>query len=306
MKGVGRAFVTIGFYIVYGFVYLISLLPLRVLYVLCRVLIVWPMRLFGYRRSVVLTNLARSFPEKQYGWIRHTAHLFYNHLGDLFAEVIWLFSATPAQRLAHLPFPDFEFMKEWEASGRTTLVVMGHFGNWEFTQNEACSPRGTMGSYPLPHVGITFLRQTDGVFDRVMYALRTRCRSGFHVIDSREFVKFMFAHRKEAFMYCLIADQCPPTEDSRYSLSFLGQPTLMIEGPEVLARRFNCCVAYASLQQIKRGVYQVQLTPITDNPKAMEDGAITRRFAELLEADVRCHPESWLWSHKRWKRRPNI
>jgi KDO2-lipid IV(A) lauroyltransferase len=77
-------FSQIVFVFIYLLLYLISLLPLNVLYALAGFLFVWPMKLFGYRRTVILTNLARSFPEKQYHEIRQICSEYYL-TSDIFA-----------------------------------------------------------------------------------------------------------------------------------------------------------------------------------------------------------------------------
>ena len=52
------------YYIIFVFWYLLSLLPLRVLYVLSDLLFFPIYYLFGYRKKVVRKNLTQSFPNK--------------------------------------------------------------------------------------------------------------------------------------------------------------------------------------------------------------------------------------------------
>ncbi|MFZ1369168.1 MAG: lipid A biosynthesis acyltransferase, partial [Ferruginibacter sp.] len=52
------------YHIIYGFLFLLSLLPLRVLYVLSDLVSFFLFRVFGYRRKVISVNLAIAFPEK--------------------------------------------------------------------------------------------------------------------------------------------------------------------------------------------------------------------------------------------------
>ncbi len=299
-----KAFFTqIGFLVSYGLLYLLGLLPLRVLYAMARLFIEFPLRLAGYRRNVITTNLARSFPEKTYSQILDLQKAAYRHIGRLTAEVLRLLGASLKARQHCFSFPPSPFLQECLKQNRSVILVLGHYGNWEYAQLGGCPPATTFGSYPLEQVSITYKRQHSGVSDRLMYALRTRNKSGFKVIESQDFAKHMFAHRHNPQLYCLIADQCP-LPGTRYSTTFLGQPTLMIDGPEILARRFGCAVAYAALEPDGDGKYRVKTVPICARPDDLPDGEITRRFAQLLEEDIRRQPEQWLWSHKRWKRRP--
>ena len=54
---------TVLFYIALPFLYLLSLLPLRVLYLLSDLLYLLLYRVVGYRKSVVMNNLQNAFPD---------------------------------------------------------------------------------------------------------------------------------------------------------------------------------------------------------------------------------------------------
>jgi KDO2-lipid IV(A) lauroyltransferase len=85
-------------------------------------------------------------------------------------------------------------------------------------------------------------------------------------------------------------------------VNFLERETTMINGPEVLSRLTNCQVVYFEMIRERRGVYKIVFSQITRNPSEEPEGAITGKFAELLEKTIREQPDNWLWSHKRWKR----
>ena len=52
------------YYIVYGFLYLLSLLPFWVLHGISNLVYFFLYRVFGYRKKVVMANLLLAFPEK--------------------------------------------------------------------------------------------------------------------------------------------------------------------------------------------------------------------------------------------------
>ncbi|MGH2623051.1 MAG: lysophospholipid acyltransferase family protein, partial [Sphingobacterium sp.] len=64
--------------IVYAGLYLISLLPMSFLYALAYFAYFLTYYLVGYRKEVVIQNIARSFPEKRYGEIRAIVKKFYS------------------------------------------------------------------------------------------------------------------------------------------------------------------------------------------------------------------------------------
>jgi len=72
-------------------------------------------------------------------------------------------------------------------------------------------------------------------------------------------------------------------------------------GSELLARRKNIKVMYASMKRVKRGYYEVNFLEIERNPKATEAGEITEKFIAMMEESIKSDPASYLWSHDRWK-----
>jgi KDO2-lipid IV(A) lauroyltransferase len=51
----------------------------------------------------------------------------------------------------------------------------------------------------------------------------------------------------------------------------------------------------------KRGYYEVTAKLLFDKPKETEENEITIAFNKVLEKAIKERPESWLWSHRRWK-----
>src|SRR5690606_28433452 len=81
------------YYLVYGLFYLLSLLPLRVLYIISDGLYALIYYVFGYRKKVVMDNLLIAFPEKTEKERKIIAKKFYHNFVDTFIETIKLISA---------------------------------------------------------------------------------------------------------------------------------------------------------------------------------------------------------------------
>ena len=59
------------------------------------------------------------------------------------------------------------------------------------------------------------------------------------------------------------------------------------------------------MTRVKRGYYQVKFEVLAQPPyeRQKEEFTITQRYVDMLEQQIREYPESWLWSHRRWRKR---
>ena len=74
------------YYIVYSLLYVISLLPLRALYLFSDITYFSFYHVFGYRKKIVMNNLLQAFPEKTEKERIVIAKKFYKNLFDMFLE----------------------------------------------------------------------------------------------------------------------------------------------------------------------------------------------------------------------------
>ena len=76
------------YYILYGIVFLFSLLPMWLHYCFSDLLYVIIYRIIRYRRTIVRKNLCNSFPEKSKKELRYIEHRFYAFFCDYIVENI--------------------------------------------------------------------------------------------------------------------------------------------------------------------------------------------------------------------------
>ena len=96
------------YHILYAIVYLLSLLPFRLLYILSDGLYLLVYHVVGYRRQVVWKNLISSFPEKSEAELRNMERAFYHWFCDYFFETSKLLSISDEQLLKHIEFHGVE------------------------------------------------------------------------------------------------------------------------------------------------------------------------------------------------------
>lgn len=277
-----------------GLQFFISFLPLAVLYKFSALLSWLFYHIFHYRRKIVRTNLENSFPEKTVDELRFIEKRFYRNLTDVMVEVIKLKTISKAQlkrRCFYTP-ESIELLNQYHQQGRSIMIVMGHMGNWEWAG----------ASYPLwnRHQIITAYHPLrNKAYDK--YILKMRQRTGNIIVPMKRTPMEMIKRRHETIATALIADQRPGI-DNAFRVSFLNQDTLIYKGTEILSQKFNTPLFWGCVKRAKRGYYHIDLQHITDDPGSYkEEGALTALHASYLERDINEQPESWLWSHRRWK-----
>ena len=76
------------FYLFYAINWVITLLPLQILYFFSDLLFLALYHFPSYRRKIVATNLKNAFPEKSTDELLKIEKKFYKHLADVFIETL--------------------------------------------------------------------------------------------------------------------------------------------------------------------------------------------------------------------------
>jgi KDO2-lipid IV(A) lauroyltransferase len=187
-----------------------------------------------------------------------------------------------------------------EVGGRAWVALLAHFGSWELFS--------TFGLYRDSSAMVSAYKPlTSPVFD--LYYRRARnAPPRVNSVPSSEILRFISAHRGgiegRGVGIALIADQNPPVDAQSRWVRFLNHPTVFFHGGEKIARKFALPVYYTRIRKTGRGRWEQTFEQIWDGVSPTSDYEITGRYADLLEEDIRRRPELWLWSHRRWKRRP--
>jgi len=280
------------YYIVYGLLYLLSLLPLRVLYILSDGFYALVYYVLGYRRKVVMSNLQIAFPEKTEAERKAIGKKFYMNFIDSFIETIKMVSASDAY-IEKRVSGNWELLNEVYSTGRSLQIHLGHTFNWEWAN--------LVGAKLMRYTFLgVYMPINNKTFDRLFRKLRSK--SGSVLLPATDMRRAMIPWRNKQYAIGLVADQAPSNPEKSFWLSFFGKPTPFVTGPETGARASNIPVVFANIEKKRRGYYNVVFTVAEDQPATLERGELTLRYARYLENVIRQQPDMWLWSHRRWKR----
>ncbi len=281
------------YYVVYGFVYLLSLLPMWLLYRLADILSFLLYHIIRYRRRVVEANLMIAFPAQTASWRRSVAKKFYRNFTDNLIETVKLLSAGPAFIRKRFIIDNPELLEEFYTSGRKCQIHLGHTFNWEMAN--AAMPLQTRYTFLVAYMPVE-----NKLLDRLL--LHIRGRTGSILLPSTRLQRAILPYRHQQYLLTLVADQSPASPESAYWLNFFGRPTPFLRGPERGARAGDIPALFVRFYRPRRGHYHVKLITIADHPAQLPEGELTRRYARFLEDAIAQDPGLWLWSHKRWKK----
>lgn len=299
-----------GYYLLRGFMVCLGSLPLKFNYFVGRC-ISWILEHpVNYRRNVIVTNIARSFPDKTYGEISRITHEFYVHLGMIIAETVWAGAGHRMRfhRSGIFTITNMEELARLRSLGRSVMVLTGHAGNWELTGGIMYADSlGKPFAFGEEDMNVTYKKVKNRIWDEVMYANRSAmldhqdsCRP---MLESREVLRYVMDHKDEQKVYLFIADQYPYKGAAGMDVEFMHQPTRTMYAAGRLAARYGMPVAYLSVRRARRGHYDYTFKTITEDASGMGLEEIYDKFYTMLQEDIEALPCIYLWSHKRWKKR---
>lgn len=279
------------YYIIYGFLWLISKLPWRVIHFLADCFYGLFFYIIKYRRKIVMSNLAIVFPEKTEKERWRIAKGFYHNFIDTFLETIKFISITKEQVFKRSS-GNFDLVNNLLAKGYNIHLMAGHQFNWEFVN----------GLFPLsikaPFVAI-YMPISNKHLERIFFNFRKRF--GTVLIAAPDFKNKMHRIFSSQYTFGLAADQNPGDPRNAYWMNFFGRPVPFVTGPAKGAVKNKTAVVMVGIQKIKRGYYQFNMKLLAENGSSFTPQELTILYRNALEDVVRKDPSNYLWSHRRFK-----
>lgn len=279
------------YYVVYGLLWLVSLLPLRILYLISDGIYLLVYYGLKYRRDIVMNNLRIAFPEKSEQERKKIAKKFYHNLLDTFIETIKMISASKKFILKRFT-GNWEVINSLSSTGRPVQLHLGHNFNWEWGNVAAANHI----NYPFLAV---YMPITNKIFERLF--LRLRSRGGTKLLRATRMAEDFIPYRNTEYLLALVADQNPGGPHHAAWYYFFGRPTPFVKGPAKNAIANNTPVVFAFIHKRRRGHYEAVFSLTEESPAQMNEAELTERFVRYLEDVIRQYPDMWLWSHRRWK-----
>ena len=278
-------------YLLLILLWIFSLLPIRILYLISKIIRFIIYDLLCYREKVVIDNIQSTFIEKSQTEVIKLKNNFYDYFFELIVEIIKLLSISNDELNKRFTFSNINVIKQALNQNKSVIVVVGHYGNWEWALRSASNLIDTK------IVGV-YKRINNTIFEWLL--LKIRSNTNVLPVEikslSRELV-----NNKEKKIYAIVADQSPTLEQSNVRINFLNRDTLVYTGVEKISKKYNMPVFYLNTKLIRKGYYESTFEEICSKNINGKNLEITKEFFSKLEKQIKSEPRLWLWSHKRWK-----
>ena len=276
-------------YLVYLILKFLNILPQSIQYLIGKGIGKIFYKRFNERREIARWNLKKCFPEKNEKEIGLILKQSFERLGESLFEFLNAFWA-PDKKLKKLiiNFDEIKSIVEGFDKSKGKLLLFMHTPNLDLVVRTA--------SLFMPVSGMA-RTQNNKIIDNLFKASRKKFTE--RIFNPSEILELLnFLKNGKACLYA-------PDQDYGYKSSifvdFFGHKALTVKFPYLASKRANCDVYLFSLK--KRGLqYSAALEKINLKKENVEEDLNT--INSKIENYILSNPENYLWSHRRFKNRP--
>lgn len=274
---------------------LTALLPLSLARALGRVIGAALFALAPQVRRRALDNIRAAYgdtltDQEQYAIARGAAM----NVGIVAAEFAHIPRLTPSELGRWVDCEGLEYFDR----ERPGFCLGAHIGNWEWMAAVMAGVGFKVAEVVRPLDSPALNRYVDHI--RTFHGVRTIDKTG----GGQELIRLL----KDGWLVGVLADQAP--RESAVPVTFFGRECWATVAPAMVALRARVPIHVVTMTRNADGRYTLRVSPQVELPRSgdfrQDILLITQRCQDLLEAEIRRHPDQWLWLHRRWKDRPRL
>ena len=183
--------------------------------------------------------------------------------------------------------------------GKGVILVTPHYGDWE------------LGSLAAGLLGIPYTTVAEATRNPAIEQVVTRLRSrtGHVTVPPRFAVVKLFKALSRGEVVTLLIDVNARRGRGGVWLDFFGLPVFNTAAVAELAIRTGAAIVFTAAHPLPARRIELsfgpEIVPSATGDHAHDVLTTSQRCLDECAALIRRHPEHWLWTYKRWKRRPS-
>jgi len=281
--------------IVYPFLWFLSKLPFRLLYLFSDFVYLIVYYIIGYRKKTVRENLALALPNLSDAERMIIEKKSFHHLCDMFLEMIKTMSISKKEISQRFVFTNLEVYQKLEEQDKSIAMMVAHYASYEWVIS--------MNSYIKFNGFAIYKKIANPYFDKLVRSIRARFKA--NLITTKKTIQYITKNKKNNLLslYGFASDQTPKLATTFHWQKFMGIEVPVHTGAEMLSKKYDMNVIFLKVKKVKRGYYEASFEILSENTKEVPNYEITDKYLKLVEQEIYEAPEFYLWTHNRWKHR---
>ncbi|UOX33746.1 lysophospholipid acyltransferase family protein [Flavobacterium sediminilitoris] len=279
--------------LLYPLLFLISILPFRLLYIFSDFIYFMVYRVIGYRKKVVRENLAMALPHLSTEERKNIEKKFYSHMCDMFLEMIKTMTISRKEMEKRYKFINLDVYMDLEKKKKSIALLCAHYASYEWVISM---------NYHITFKGYgIYKRISNKYFDKLVHDIRSKFKAT--LITTKDTISTIEQNQKDGILgiYGFASDQSPKSSIKSHWSTFMGIETPIHVGAEIISKRLDMNVVFLKTKKVKRGYYEATLEVMSEDAKSIPNFEISDAFIRKVEEQIYEAPEYYLWTHKRWK-----
>jgi KDO2-lipid IV(A) lauroyltransferase len=271
---------------------LIAGMPLRLGYLMARMLTEAHFRLFPSRRHAALANLACAMPRAtRHERMRVARQMMYSYNCMMF-EFFRLPHLTRGELMRSVEWRGREHLEGALARGRGVVVCCTHIGNWE------------LAAVVVAHWGYALHAVAGVQLSRWLTpAVReTKAELAIHTIAPEDGYRKLLRALEHNDLVALMVDGDIYSHGA--PVEFFGRETRWPSGPGVLAQRTGAQIISAYCERLAPGRFRIVMEPALDPAAFPTTAALNAGVAAAAERHIREHLDQWCIFRPLWEGAP--
>jgi len=283
----------IAFILLYPLLWLISILPFRLLYMVSDAVYVLVYYVIGYRKKIVRQNITLALPHLSPKEQVRVEKESYRHMCDMFLEMIKTMTISEKEMDKRFVFTNLDLYLQMEKKQKSIALMCAHYASyeWVISMNKHIEFEGFA----------IYKKIANKHFDKLVRDIRSKFKAT--LISTGQTISVIEKNYKSKHLgvYGFASDQSPQLSKTHHWGTYMGIETPVHTGAEMLAKRYDMNVIFLKVKKLKRGYYEATFELMFDNPKEVPNYEISDEFLRRVEKQILEAPEYYLWTHKRWK-----
>ena len=241
-------------------------------------------------KEIIDNNIKRAFPDLNSKEINKIKSSMWNNYGRVFAEYIYMKNFRHGNLSKNISIEGEDILTNIKKQNQKVIFISGHFSNFELMAMQIDKLDLKIGAIYRPLNNIFLNKIMERI--RRKYICKNQIKKGIGGL--KELIKL----NNEGYSTALMIDQ---RVSQGIKSNFFNEEAFTTTIPAQLIKKFNIPVVPIFIERYEGIKFKMKVfKPVHFSP---EDSIknITADLNKILEKMILNNPNSWIWSHNRWK-----